>query len=476
MSHRKVEYALFAVGRYVSLGIQFVDVLLLGYFLTPFDFGVWAFLRLALQYSNYLDFGSQYALTNLLATVDQSDKSLAKKWLGVSLLLNMLSALLLFGIAVFSGIVRPPFMEKFGLSFEPYLVAAVSTVLHFNKTLVGVQRNEKRLFPVILFNLLPQLTILLVILIYRGRLSPVHAIAGQLVGLTCSLFYLVSLQPYRPSFTRSLNAYREFLTKGFSLLYVNLSSKAILLLPATVASWAFSVSQLGVYSLANNLAEGAALGVMSVRYALHPHILQRIATARSPEDYRSQMVALRQQLTILFRVVLVWGGMFAAVVLVNIDRFSASALTVFLLMLGLRQKHNSFLSDEVLLSTGREAKLGTNFLFAALTSGTVAVAVSAMSDSVPLLALSVLVGGTVSASLNNMDARKQLWPNQSIGHVLVSESLIGWKDILVSGLFVMVSLHSWIQAIIYATVLFALLHPREIRMLLQKFSSQTGRN
>jgi O-antigen/teichoic acid export membrane protein len=267
----------FILSRYFSYVLQFVNSLLIAYFLGPFYLGIWGFLNLALQYLAFGNFGLDLSLNVLLSTGDFADVKRQSRVSGTAFLATGISSALYLLIALAIVCSGSDLFPKY--HFNEYLlpVVFISCLNYFNVLLLNVCRAYSIFGPISIFQTTIQLLQLPMFIMFRNT----ELIWSLLIVSACahaiSLVIFLRKIPFRMNFKVDFSILKELYRRGFSLLSYALTFYILLLSTRTVVGYFYPVETLGLFTFACNIASAVIVGLSSMEFVLFPKMLNRFS-------------------------------------------------------------------------------------------------------------------------------------------------------------------------------------------------------
>ena len=268
---------IFILTRYFSYVLQFVNSLLIAYFLGPFYLGIWGFLNLALQYLAFGNFGLDLSLNVLLTTGDFSDVKKQANITGIAFLATAFTSLLYLLIGAALVIFGSELFPKYHFNEFLLPVIIISCLNYFNVLFLNVCRAYSIFGPISVFQLIIQAVQLPLFILFRDT----SLIWGLLIA-TCAAHVISAMVflrkvPFRLHFASDIKILKELYRRGFSLLSYALTFYILLLSTRSVVGYFFTVETMGLFTFACNIASAVIVGLSSLEFVLFPKMLNRFS-------------------------------------------------------------------------------------------------------------------------------------------------------------------------------------------------------
>lgn len=266
---------LYVLIRYCTYFIQFVNSFLLAKYLGAYNFGIYGFVLLILQYISYLNFGISDAL-NTEYSLNANNKSLSNTIWYASWSINLI--ILLFILFIGFGIIHnyPDIFLKYNFSSYGYIVIILGVVENINKLYSIFYRLHGKLFKLNIQQLLPNLLVFVGVIFMKTDYNVEYVIYTMLISNFISfIVYNINL-PENPCFCFNLYISKKILIRGINLLIYGLSFNFITIIANTLISKFYDVSNLGIYSYANTLCNAVIMAGGAFLFVFYPKILNKL--------------------------------------------------------------------------------------------------------------------------------------------------------------------------------------------------------
>jgi O-antigen/teichoic acid export membrane protein len=280
----------FVIARYSVYGIQLVNAIGLGIALGPIAFASWAFIQLLIQYAAQLNMGIPYYLTNSLTihgTQSTEGKVLVVKAFrlsGVWILFFLLFVLLSRGENQWG-------FDKYISGYQWWLVLLIAVVQQFNQLWMGIARIENRFGSIIWAQLLPQLILSILLIIFYRECSVDLMVMGLLAGQVATMLMIGKI---RWSHSGDLDQVptSHFVKESLKLLVYNAFFYLIMITTRSEMSYVLSEAQFGQFAFAFVFINMIILGMDALGFIWFPKLVRMYS--QLPAE-RWQEVLMRSQ-------------------------------------------------------------------------------------------------------------------------------------------------------------------------------------
>lgn len=265
---------LFLINRYFVFIIQFFNFLFISIKLGVFNFGIYSFILLFLQYSNYSSLGTEYSLNVILSTKKRSERFNSTIFSnGLKILFFVSFLILLISSIIFLCDVQV--FTKY--SFNKYLIPTILIAIfwNFNNYYSNIYRVYGKLFEIAFFQTLIQIVLIPAIFVFKSDQLLVYLIYFTLIGQLVSLVLFIIKSPLNFKFRFNKILTKVILRRGLFLLFYNLSAVLILLSSKTIVSIFYSVKDMGQFSFANSISQTAVMGFSVISFILFPTLIEK---------------------------------------------------------------------------------------------------------------------------------------------------------------------------------------------------------
>jgi hypothetical protein len=355
--------------RYTSFGLQLLNSLLIAFLLGPGIFANWAFILLVVQYFNQLNFGIPQALNNVLSISKEDvivcETAFQKSFTGI-LILNLLT-IIFFGVQYFGWI---QLGNEFDFGEFLWLVCFWVITNQILILLINVNRIYGQLKEINLYQLMPQVSIFIFLLIWRTEISITKILWVWLTSNIVSIVLLWRVIPLRLGRNGDLRFNDLLGRKGLLLFVYNSSFYLIVVIVRSLSSSNFTSVDFAYMSFAFTCANSVILLIDSFSFIAFPKLLGKfskmseVQLQRSLEQLRLEYSTIVGGLAFVFISVYAFG--------IQLSQEYRDTLLMFILFLGSQiVLSRSFGISIVLMAKGREAQLAV-IAFLSLVVGSMA--------------------------------------------------------------------------------------------------------
>lgn len=345
----------YILSKYLSLGILFLNSLIISNLLSPHNFGIWAFISLIIQFSTQINLGIPYSL-NATMSVSMRNPIVDQKIVGSAITLTL--TLSLFYLIFFLSNTYFDFGFGSKYNFEKYTILIVLIVItsHFNLLLINIYRTYVMLFEISVNQLIYPLLCFILLIIYKSSISVEFLLYSYLVSVFLSFIYYIVKSPVELGCNYELKFLQILLTRGYKLFVFNSSFYVILILTRSFVSLFYSVKEFGSFSFSFICANAILLVFESVGFVIYPKILKIFFIINNVKSFNLIKKIRNNYLTSVHLLIHISILVFP-IVRILFPRYSDSVSTFRLTVLTLAIQTNSFGFTNFLTAKGKEGYL-----------------------------------------------------------------------------------------------------------------------
>ncbi|MCU7494832.1 MAG: oligosaccharide flippase family protein [Ignavibacteria bacterium] len=273
----------FTGARYLTYGLQFLRGILFAKMLGPTLFGLWGVITLVQQYLTYSNFGINYSV-NVELSLNENNEKNQSEIVSSGIFLTML-----FSAAILLILFLPLDYKKYlfdGYNIEYLLIPILLSSVLSNFTILfsNIFRCYEKLFIIVFDEFISILFPFILIFFFTDYALIKYAIwslfFAKLISLSAYLYY----NPVKIIFKIGLNRILFIIKSGISLLLYNASFYFIMISGRTIVGVFYSSKEMGLYTLAYNLATATFLGLSATTYVYYPKILKALEPSKPLEE------------------------------------------------------------------------------------------------------------------------------------------------------------------------------------------------
>lgn len=419
--------SVYVIIRYVTYAIQFVNAILLARYLDGFYFGIYSFIMLLMQYMSYSNLGINESLNTEYAAhkknVRLSNEIWNNAW-SVNIVINVFIALACDALFLIADNLFPTYR----FNDYKYLLLATCVIINLSKIYITFYKLHGALFKLNVQQLLPNLAIFLLLLVYRRDLTIANIMVVLFISNLLSLIIFRIGLPATPKFSLNKTWVTVLIRRGVILLLYNLSFYFLTMLASSVVSAFYSVEEFGCYSFANTLVNGVVMAGGAFLFIFYPKILNRLC--ESEVAAKQTLERIREVYIVFMDLVSLLSILFILVVSSTITNYGISLVTIYaILMLGRIINNASTGYAALLIAKGKEHYLVVSGFLSILVVALLGVCKYWLDLPVEVIALSVVAASFIYTYQVIWLAQKAL--NMPVSHRLVLKEIFGMNKWLV---------------------------------------------
>jgi O-antigen/teichoic acid export membrane protein len=297
----------FTLARYFSYGLNFLRGLLVASFLGPFYLGIWGFLMLVQQYLMYGSFGVHNAV-NVELSVQEDQSEVAQRPIrDGAIILSSSIALIFIGGGAFIQFARVPLFPRFNFGQYALLLAILVGLTLVRQVFTNIYRAREKLNRIIASDLQTAIITLIPFLFFRDERLIIALLAAMSATQLISVILYVIHPPFAIGLQFDLTIARRLLLIGIPLLIYNLSYELMTIAGRTVISAAYTVADLGYFTLANSITAATMLGFRTIIWVKFPSLLNQMRRGAEDAAVRHLITRLNQLFgTAVFLIVFIF--------------------------------------------------------------------------------------------------------------------------------------------------------------------------
>lgn len=408
--------SIYVIIRYATYALQFVNSMLLAQFLGAYNFGVYSFAVLLMQYMTYSNFGIHNALNTEYA-VHKADTSRLNDIWNNAWSINILQCVIIAGVCCLIFIFNDNLFPEYQFNDYRYILLATCIIVNLSMVYTTYYRLHGRLFKLNVWQLLPNLAIFLLVLICREHLKVPHIVIAFFLCHLGSLILLRIGVPSVPRFCIDKELAKTLVRRGILLMIYNFSFTFLTMLASSIVSARFSVDTFGCYSFANTLVGGVVMAGSAFMFVFYPKILNRLQTGstRTMEVIRK----LREVYIVFLDLISLISILGIIAVSAIVFQYGDDLVMLFtILMLGRIINNASTGYDTLFVARGKEQCLvGYSFL-SCIAVAACGCCVRWMDFSINAVALSVVAASLVYSTLVIRNAYNLMGTSKSLRSII----------------------------------------------------------
>lgn len=382
--------------RYVTYIIQFFNAILIARLLGSYQYGIYSFILLYLQYYSYTNLGLNSSL-NIIGTSSKKHTSYFYIVWSNSFTVNLILCVLFSIISLFFYMHPFEYLIKYNYKEYALFLILVAPIININNLFVTFYKLHAKLDKVNLFQLVPNFFVFIVCTI-NFHLSINTIMCCFLIANIIALFTFFYSPPQKVSLRLNYKIVKELISRGISLLLYNLSSTFLKSAVLTVISFYFSVALVGIYSFANVVSNAVVMLGGAVMFIFYPKILSKYISSN-----RQEVGELSRKIdntyVIAINIVCFTSLLVYSLLTFFVREFSESMQVYKILILSQIFINSSTVSSISLISQKKEIYLVYIGFLSILISVITSISLCVIGGKIELISLTVLFSSLLYSSL-----------------------------------------------------------------------------
>lgn len=267
---------LYVFSRYATFFIQFINSLLIAFYLGPFYLGIWGFITLVIQYLNQINFGISHSVNAIISVHKQNEwyvKKIVKSSFTMLLALSLLVTLFFF-ISSFFG-----FEIGSKYNFKKYIpiVLLIGVLGYFNSMYSTIFRVYGKITEIAINQSSLPITTLIAIAFFKDNHLLWALVGAYFISFLVSFLIYSFRSPHKLNFIFVPRLLKKIQVKGWYLFIYNASFYLIIISTKTFVSSYYSVEKFGYFTFSFTFANVALLLLQSFSFLIFPKIINRFA-------------------------------------------------------------------------------------------------------------------------------------------------------------------------------------------------------
>lgn len=410
--------SVYVIIRYITYALQFVNALLLAYYLDAFSFGIYNFIMLFMQYMSYSNLGINESLNTEYAIHKNEVSRLTDIWnnaWSINVLLSIVIAVICCVIFEFTD----NLFQNYHFNDYKYELLATCIIINLSRVYITYYKLHGRLIKLNIQQLLPNLLILVLLIIFRERLTVSNIVLALLVSNLIALLIFRIGVPSIPKFSVNKDWVKILIQRGVTLLLYNLSFYLLTLLASSIVSICCSVEIFGCYSFANTLVNGVIMAGGAFLFIFYPKILNRLSVSNS--EAIGMIRKIREVYIVAMDLISLLSILCILIISLIIDQYGPQLVMIYAILILARIINNASTGYATLLiAKGKEYNLVIYGFMSVLIIAVCGLWVYFLNLSIEVVALSVVVASFIYTWLVVRAALKVLNMSKSF-QVILSE-------------------------------------------------------
>lgn len=405
--------------RYFTYAIQFLFTFFVAYKLGPYNFGIWSFILLIMNYFSLLNFGISNSI-NILLVQNKSNDIKNNNLIKTSLILTSGVCVLIILFTLYYYLFDIPYFNKYSLINFFYLIAIIAIITHFNNLFITIFRVKNDVFKIAFYqSIIPILCFITFFIGNKDNLI-MYLLIAYLIGniLSILLFFIDKRISYKGEF--SMHTSSEILNKGLYLFIYNTAFYFVMISTKTIISYYYKVEEYGFFSFTYTLSNSILLLLNAFTFIIFPKLIDKLSS-RDNKKVQNSINFIRDSYITLahFLMYCIIAGY--PVILLILPKYTETNTLFHLMALTMLMTVNVFGYSTYLMAQNKEKLLGKLALFALLINiGSLMLVTTIFRFSYDKVILSTLFSYFIYAILLTLFANKNLFEEVSIKSILIN--------------------------------------------------------
>ncbi|CUP76032.1 lipopolysaccharide biosynthesis protein [Parabacteroides distasonis] len=349
--------------RYATFILQFVVSLLLSARLGPHYLGVWGVYIVIHNYYYRLNLGIPYS-SQVMLIQNLKDRNNCNLIYFNSLIVTGFLILIVAVCTIILGSVSVSYFDKYNISWQLYVLAAIACIEHVNYLLISVFRVNNQIYEIAFQQSITVVFQLVVLFFAQGEHLVIVLLFALLVSALSSLFLLLCRNRMSVKGCHvDKTIIKELLNKGYALFFYNTCFYFIMMSLRTIISSDYSPEEFGNFTFAYTLSNAIMLLVEALIFLVSPKMISMYASA-DLEKIRINMRKIRfNYITLIHLLMYMALVVFPYVKLLFKQYTTISSAFIFVSLILMTQSFNMAFA-QCLIARNKEKKAALSSLIA----------------------------------------------------------------------------------------------------------------
>ena len=346
---------IYLISRYGTFIAQFFTSIYLAIKLGPYEFGIWSFILLIINYLTYINLGIPNSLNVLLIQARQN-KELSNDLILNSFALNIILAIIVISIEIYYFKFGISFFDKYDLKDYFVIIGLIGILFHFNSIFGTISRINNRLFELGVFQSIIPFLILFTILLVESKNLLQILLLVTLIGHIITLMIFFFSRQFSFNGKLNLKLCQQILRKGFYLFLYNISFLFIIISTRTMISFYYEVDEFGIFNFFYTVANSILLLLQAFTVVIFPKIIDQLNSSDNTKVLNTKWSINNNYVTLAY-ILIFCGISILPFIIQYITDYKNSSFAICLIAMVLLSSTNVFANTSLLMAKNMEKKL-----------------------------------------------------------------------------------------------------------------------
>lgn len=345
--------------RYLTLGVQFINSILIAAILGPAYLAIWGFINLVLQYAAQLNLGIPHSL-NVQLSINKDNDEVSQGLINAALFSYVLLGLVFVLLIVGCEVLGIDFGEKYNFSSYVIPVFFIAILTHFNTLFTNYFRIKNRLKEIVFFQSITPLATFILLFIVKDKEALISILlAVMLLGqIASTIFFLISLDVKISFNLAKISPYMQHLIRrGFYLFIYNACFYFIIISTRSVVSAYYDVIEFGYFTFSFTLANAVMLLFDSFSFLIYPKIINRL-NQRDQKQTSTILSYIRNGYIVAIHLIMYSFILLYPLLIMLFPKYQEQFKCFALIVMSLVFYSNCFIYSSVMTANSKERQLG----------------------------------------------------------------------------------------------------------------------
>lgn len=270
-----VEKVIYALSKYVTYGLKFLQIMLLAKYLGPEGLAIFGFAQLVALFVSFLHLGVPLSINTMLAVAKPDEVKKVESHIsdGFWLLIILCSFFCIAGLVV--TIYSPSLFAKFEFAKYGLLSIVMGSNLLLTQYFGNIYQTYQRFVRVALSELVMIAVVFAVILLFYSDESTLlyNFLVANGLMIFLNLFFFFYRAPFKFEFALRIEHIKTLVRLGFPMLLGTVGFYLITLSVRSFVSHFYPLHDIGLFTLGISIGNAVMLGLNAVSWTFYSTIL-----------------------------------------------------------------------------------------------------------------------------------------------------------------------------------------------------------
>jgi len=274
---KTIRYALVS---YISIGLGFINNILLAEKLSINNYGIYSFIALLLQYLSYADLGIHFSFINMISIKCNNNKLVKLITQNVFTINLILSIVICIGFIIISN-ANIGIFRKYSIGDFKIQIILLAVIMNTNVLFTKLYRLYLDYYKLMAQLLVPPLILFIYLIFFSTFIELKNLVIVMLFSRIFVFIVFLFKLPVKIKLHTNFRIVKIILYRGINLLIYNVSIAYLPLSTLTIVSYYCSVEQFSQFRLAYSLSTASLLLVSAIETLFYPKLFHKLSSYKT---------------------------------------------------------------------------------------------------------------------------------------------------------------------------------------------------